>query len=169
MILSLGAWTWLVQPMYSALSLYPGPGRLDLCPDKTLGNAPTGAFSMYSIKGLTLEKRTVRLGQTRSGIITGDFVDIKHISNLEKYQHYFYKILKVKEQGNMLTEAGHQESYNLLELSVATEVNERPSEVMTYSRQYVNGSIFTSPQVWSQISNDDLLVAVYSYVKTYIR
>ena len=116
---------------------------------------------MYSIKGLTLEKRTVRLGQTRSGIITGD--------NLEKYQHYFYKILKVKEQGNMLTEAGHQESYNLLELSVATEVNERPSEVMTYSRQYVNGSIFTSPQVWSQISNDDLLVAVYSYVKTYIR
>jgi len=68
----------------------------------------------------------------------------------------------------MLTEAGHQESYNLLELSVATEVNERPSEVMTYSRQYVNGSIFTSPQVWSQISNDDLLVAVYSYVKTYI-
>ena len=102
---------------------------------------------MYSIKGLTLEKRTVRLGQTRSGIITGDFVDIKHISNLEKYQHYFYKILKVKEQGNMLTEAGHQESYNLLELSVATEVNERPSEVMTYSRQYVNGSIFTSPQV----------------------
>ena len=75
----------------------------------------------------------------------------------------------------MLIEAGHQESYNLVQLysqpsravqhSVPTEVNEKPNDIMTY----VNSSIFTIPQVWSQQSTDDLLVAVYSFVKTYIR
>ena len=75
----------------------------------------------------------------------------------------------------MLIEAGHQESYNLVQLysqpsravplSVPTEVNERPNDIMTY----VNGSIFTIPRVWSQQSTDDFLVAVYSFVKTYIR
>lgn len=78
----------------------------------------------------------------------------------------------------MLIEAGHQESYNLVQLyaqpsravplSVATEANERSNDIMAYS-QYVNGSVFTIPQVWSQQSTDDLLVAVYSFVKTYIR
>ena len=75
----------------------------------------------------------------------------------------------------MLIEAGDQEIYHFysepsraVPLSVSTEVNERPSSNMTYS-QYVNGSNCTIPQVWSQKSNDDLLLAVYSYVKTYIR
>ena len=75
----------------------------------------------------------------------------------------------------MLIEAGDQDIYHFysepsraVPLSVSTEVNERPSNIMTYS-QYVNGSIFTIPQVVSQQSTDDLLLAVYSYVKTYIR
>ena len=69
----------------------------------------------------------------------------------------------------MLIEAGDQEIYHFysqpsrpVPLSVPAEVNERPSNIMTYSN-------FTIPKVWSQQSTDDLLVAVYSYVKTYIR
>lgn len=44
---------------------------------------------------------------------------------------------------------------------------ERSSDVMTYS-QYVNGSIFSIPKQWSQKSTDDLLVTVYSFIKTYL-
>ena len=75
----------------------------------------------------------------------------------------------------MLIEAGDQEIYHIYSqpsrafpLNFPTEVNERPNNIMTYS-QYVNSSNLTIPQVWSQQSNDDFLVAVYSYVKTYIR
>jgi len=41
------------------------------------------------------------------------------------------------------------------------------TDIMTYS-QYVNGSIFTIPKQWSQQSTDDLLVTVYSFIKTYL-
>lgn len=44
---------------------------------------------------------------------------------------------------------------------------ERSGDVMTYS-QYVNGSIFSIPKQWSQKSTDDLLVTVYSFIKTYL-
>jgi len=40
------------------------------------------------------------------------------------------------------------------------------SDIMTYS-QYVNGSIFSIPKCWSQKSTDDLLMTVYSFVKTF--
>ena len=41
------------------------------------------------------------------------------------------------------------------------------NDIMTYS-QYVNGSIFSIPKQWSQQSTDDLLVTVYSFIKTYL-
>ena len=46
---------------------------------------------------------------------------------------------------------------------------ERPNnmDIMTYS-QYVNGSIFSLPKGWSQKNTDDMLVTVYSFIKTYI-
>ena len=46
---------------------------------------------------------------------------------------------------------------------------ERPNnmDIMTYS-QYVNGSIFSIPKSWSQKNTDDMLVTVYSFIKTYI-
>ena len=40
------------------------------------------------------------------------------------------------------------------------------SDIMTYS-QYVNGSIFSIPKSWSQKSTDDMLMTVYSFVKTF--
>jgi len=40
-------------------------------------------------------------------------------------------------------------------------------DILTYS-QYVNGSIFSIPKCWSQKSTDDMLVTVYSFIKTYI-
>merc|ERR1712050_336582 len=40
-------------------------------------------------------------------------------------------------------------------------------DIMTYS-QYVNGSIFSLPKSWSQKNTDDMLVTVYSFIKTYI-
>jgi len=74
----------------------------------------------------------------------------------------------------MLVEA-HQDIYHQGQLyghptqdaAPSVEVTERPNDIMTYS-QYMNGSIFTIPKIWSQQSNDDLLVAVYNFVKTYI-
>ena len=78
----------------------------------------------------------------------------------------------------MLVEAGSQDIYHHqgqlyshrteeAPQVVASEITERPSEIMTYT-QYKNGSIFTIPKIWSQQNTDDLLVAVYSFVKTYI-
>ena len=75
----------------------------------------------------------------------------------------------------MLVDAGSQEifpqtqqhfqpqSQNMMQSS------DRPAniDIMTYSH-YVNGSIFSIPKSWSQKSTDDMLVAVYSFVKTYI-
>jgi len=51
------------------------------------------------------------------------------------------------------------------------EMNRAPmerqtSDIMTYS-QYVNGSIFSIPKSWSQKSTDDMLMTVYSFVKTF--
>jgi hypothetical protein len=40
------------------------------------------------------------------------------------------------------------------------------SDIMTYT-QYVNGSIFSIPKSWSQKSTDDMLMTVYSFVKTF--
>ena len=40
------------------------------------------------------------------------------------------------------------------------------SDILTYS-QYVNGSIFSIPKGWSQQSTDELLMTVYSFVKTF--
>merc|ERR1740129_282396 len=40
-------------------------------------------------------------------------------------------------------------------------------DIMTYS-QLVNGSIFSIPKSWSQKNTDDMLVTVYSFIKTYI-
>lgn len=40
------------------------------------------------------------------------------------------------------------------------------SDIMTYS-QYVNGSIFSIPKSWSQKNTDDMLMTVYSFVKTF--
>lgn len=40
------------------------------------------------------------------------------------------------------------------------------SDILTYS-QYVNGSIFSIPKGWSQKSTDELLMTVYSFVKTF--
>ena len=76
----------------------------------------------------------------------------------------------------MLVEA-HQDVYHQGQLysnhtpepgpSVREELAQRPDDIITYS-QYVNGSVFTIPKIWSQQNTDDLLVAVYSFVKTYI-
>lgn len=84
---------------------------------------------------------------------------------------------EVREQKlNMLVEA-HQDVYHQGQLyshptpepgpSVRAELNQRSDDILTYS-QYVNGSVFTIPKIWSQQNTDDLLVAVYSFVKTYI-
>jgi len=77
----------------------------------------------------------------------------------------------------MLVEAGQQDIYHQGQLyshhtegppqSVPSELTERPNDIMTYSH-YKNGSIFTIPKIWSPQNTDDLLVAVYSFVKTYI-
>jgi hypothetical protein len=40
------------------------------------------------------------------------------------------------------------------------------SDIMTYT-QYVNGSIFSIPKSWSQKSTDEMLMTVYSFVKTF--
>ena len=80
----------------------------------------------------------------------------------------------------MLVEAGSQELYpptpmfghNVTQDHPGPSLNHEPrgpsgSDILTYS-QYVNGSIFTIPKQWSQQSTDDLLVTVYSFIKTYL-
>jgi len=49
-------------------------------------------------------------------------------------------------------------------------VQSQNMDIMTYS-QLINGSILSIPKSWSQMSQqstDDMLVAVYSFIKTYI-
>ena len=49
-------------------------------------------------------------------------------------------------------------------------VQNQNMDIMTYS-QLINGSILSIPKSWSQMSQqstDDMLVAVYSFIKTYI-
>jgi len=67
----------------------------------------------------------------------------------------------------------HQHQHHLPSSSTipASEMERPPmdrqnSDIMTYS-QYVNGSIFSIPKCWSQKSTDDLLMTVYSFVKTF--
>jgi len=80
----------------------------------------------------------------------------------------------------MLVEAGSQEVYQPVQVfghqaqveqeqTMRPVVMERgnPNDIMTYS-QYVNGNIFSIPKQWSQQSTDDLLVTVYSFIKTYL-
>lgn len=85
----------------------------------------------------------------------------------------------------MLVEAGSQEHFpqaqhyqppqhyqpqsQNLQQGENLRIAERPNnmDIMTYS-QYVNGSIFSIPKSWSQKNTDDMLVTVYSFIKTYI-
>lgn len=90
----------------------------------------------------------------------------------------------------MLIESGSQELFPLSETTVSMQ---RPSclevptvqplqdtaklgldnrhqtnvDIMTYT-QYVNGSIFSIPKRWNQETNDDMLVSVYSFMKTFV-
>ena len=43
----------------------------------------------------------------------------------------------------------------------------RSVDIMTYSN-YVNGSIFSLPQCWSEESTDQVLLTVYSFIKTFV-
>jgi hypothetical protein len=45
--------------------------------------------------------------------------------------------------------------------------NSRHHEIMTYS-SYVNGSIFTIPKCWSEENTDQVLLTVYSFIKTFV-
>jgi len=85
----------------------------------------------------------------------------------------------------MLVEAGSQEHFpqtqhyqpvqhyqpqsQNLQQGENLRIAERPNnmDIMTYS-QYVNGSIFSLPKSWSQKNTDDMMVTVYSFIKTYI-
>ena len=62
----------------------------------------------------------------------------------------------------------YQQSQNVQQVET-TRMPDRPNnmDIMTYS-QYVNGSIFSIPKSWSQKNTDDMLVTVYSFIKTYI-
>ena len=52
------------------------------------------------------------------------------------------------------------------EMMAQPPVDRQSSDILTYS-QYVNGSIFSIPQSWSQKSTDEMLMTVYSFVKTF--
>jgi hypothetical protein len=43
----------------------------------------------------------------------------------------------------------------------------RSMDIMTYS-SYVNGSIFSIPKCWSEESTDQVLLTVYSFIKTFV-
>ncbi len=45
--------------------------------------------------------------------------------------------------------------------------NSRHHEIMTYS-SYVNGSIFSIPKCWSEENTDQVLLTVYSFIKTFV-
>jgi len=45
--------------------------------------------------------------------------------------------------------------------------NGEPIDLVTYS-ELVNGSIFSIPKSWSQENTDDMLVTVYSFVKSFV-
>ena len=64
---------------------------------------------------------------------------------------------------------GHAQDQNIANDQLGPSNVERVNvnDIMTYS-QYVNGSIFSIPKQWSQQSTDDLLVTVYSFIKTYL-
>jgi hypothetical protein len=40
-------------------------------------------------------------------------------------------------------------------------------DIMTYS-SYVNGSIFSIPKCWSEENTDQVLLTVYSFIKTFV-
>lgn len=44
---------------------------------------------------------------------------------------------------------------------------QQPTDIMTYS-SYVNGSIFSIPKCWSEESTDQVLLTVYSFIKTFV-
>jgi len=79
----------------------------------------------------------------------------------------------------MLVEAGSREHFpqaqhytqpqTLQQTETSRRMPDPPNnmDIMTYS-QYVNGSIFSIPKSWSQKNTDDMLVTVYSFIKTYI-
>ena len=52
------------------------------------------------------------------------------------------------------------------EMMAQPPVDRQSSDILTYS-QYVNGSIFSIPQSWSQKSTDEMLMTVYSFVKSF--
>ena len=45
--------------------------------------------------------------------------------------------------------------------------NGQPVDIVTYSN-LVNGSIFSIPKSWSKENQEDMLVTVYSFIKTFV-